>query len=122
MAAAMQKFMVAAGMADGPPPVPPTPEAAASFERTNSNLPYFFAHGMLPLSQYVPDIKALRVNNIRVIVGVGEKSVGETTYRTSLALAEKLAVDAVLFPGDHIGYAFEANAFGDMLLHVLSGT
>jgi pimeloyl-ACP methyl ester carboxylesterase len=116
---AMQKFMAASGMNDGPPPAPPTPEAAETFARINGNLDYFFGHGIMPLSEYVPDVATLRTGKPQVIVAVGEKSAGQITYRTGKALAAKLGSKPVMFPGDHMGYAFETAAFAEALRRTL---
>ena len=82
-------------MAGGPeqadaPPVAPTPEAAATFTRINGNLDYFFGHGLLPLSLYVPGIGALRAGKPRIVVGIGAQSAGQPTYLTGVALVDKL--------------------------------
>jgi pimeloyl-ACP methyl ester carboxylesterase len=111
--AAMQKFMAASGMADGPPPEPLTPEASETFARISGNLDYFFAHGLMPLSVYHPDVDALRRVRARVVAGVGEQSAGQTCYRTGVALAEKLGTVPVHFPGDHVGYLGNAAAFAE---------
>ena len=117
--AAMKKFMGTAGLDDAPPPPPPTPEAAETSARINGNLDYFFGHGIMPLSEYVPDIATLRVGKPRVIVAIGEKSAGQITYRTGQALAEKLGTKPVIFPGDHMGYAFDTVAFAEVLRQTL---
>jgi pimeloyl-ACP methyl ester carboxylesterase len=113
--AAMGKFMAASGMGDGPPPAQPTPEAGETFARINGNLDYFFGHGILPLSEYVPDIAKLREEAARVAVGAGAQSEGQVTFRTSVALAEKLGLKPVIFPGDHMGYVSQPDAFAAIL-------
>jgi hypothetical protein len=112
---AMRKFMVASGMGDGPPPAPSTPETAETFTRINGNLDYFFDHGILPLSEYVPDIIKLREGAAGVVVGAGAQSEGQTTYRTTAALAEKLGLKPIIFPGDHMGYVSQPDAFAEAL-------
>jgi pimeloyl-ACP methyl ester carboxylesterase len=113
--AAMGKFMAASGIGDGPPPAPSTPEAAEAFARINGNLDYFFGHGILPLSEYEPDITKLRKVAAGVVVGVGAQSEGQITYRTSVALAEKLELKPIIFPGDHMGYVSQPDAFAAIL-------
>ncbi len=110
---AMQMFMAASGMADGPPPEPQTREEGETFARIGGNLDYFFAHGLMPLSAYRPDVAALRRVRARVVVGVGEQSIGQTCYRAGVALANKLGTEPVHFPGDHVGYLGNAAAFAD---------
>jgi pimeloyl-ACP methyl ester carboxylesterase len=120
--AATRKFMEMAGMADGTedaPPVAPTPEDIETFARIEGNMEYFFAHGLMPLSLYRPDVDALRSG--QVVVGIGEGSAGQITDRTSVALAEKLGIEPVPFPGDHGGYGPHADTFAQTLRRVFSG-
>jgi pimeloyl-ACP methyl ester carboxylesterase len=124
VAAAMQKFAEVTGFGGGPPPAgapPPPPEVQETFRRIEGNLDYFFATGLGPLSLYEPDVAALRAGPVRVVVGVGEDSVGKTACRTAVALAEKLGQPPVAFPGDHGGYGPRAEAFADTLDRVLRG-
>ncbi|WP_051049682.1 alpha/beta fold hydrolase [Nocardiopsis ganjiahuensis] len=104
---------------EGPPPM--SEEDAATFERVSGNFEYFLAHGMLPLSLYRPDVEALRRDGTRVTVGLGEGSVGQDIHDIGSALAEALGVDPVAFPGDHLGYEAEPEAFTSTLRRVLAG-
>ncbi|MBA8880817.1 alpha/beta fold hydrolase [Phyllobacterium myrsinacearum] len=119
--AAMQKFMEMAGMdehgegGEEEPQAPPPPEALETFGRINGNMEYFLAHGLMPLSLYRPDVEVLRAGKPRVVVGVGEETVGEITYRTGIELANKLGTEPVHFPGDHGGYGAHAAAFAKTL-------
>jgi len=119
--AAMQKFAEVTGFAGGPQRQgpPPPPEVQETFKRIEGNMDYFFACGLVPISQYEPDVAALRAGPVRVVVGVGEDSVGQTAYRTAVALAEKLGRPPVVFPGDHGGYGPQAEAFAATLDRVL---
>ena len=123
VAAAMQKFAEVAGFAGGPQRQgpPPPPEVQETFKRIEGNMDYFFACGLVPLSLYEPDVSALRSGPVRVVVGVGEESVGQTAYRTAVALSEKLGDPPALFPGDHGGYGPQAEAFAATLDRVLRG-
>jgi len=125
VAAATQKFMKAAGLAAAPkrdhggPQTPPPSEAQEAFRRINSNMAFFFAHGLKPISFYVPQVLTLRAKRVRVFVGVGETSTGQLAYRTAIALSERLGTAPVLFPGDHGGYGGQAAAFAERLDQVL---
>ncbi len=119
--AAMAQFMGAAGL-DGEeqgPPADMSPEAlevvSEAMARTEQNLDFFLAHYLLPITSYEPDFAALQEASTRVEVGVGEASVGQETYDTALALAERLGTDAVMFPGDHVGMATHPEAFAEKL-------
>jgi len=119
--AAMQKFMVGAGL-DGPRTertAPPSPEAIASFARIQGNVDFFLAHGLKPISRYVPDIDALLASPTTVIVGVGDASPGTLPYRTAVALAKYLDTTPVHFPGGHGGYNDDPVGFAEKLHEVL---
>jgi pimeloyl-ACP methyl ester carboxylesterase len=120
--AAMEEFMSTSGM-DEAPPVEMSPEAqefmARQMASMEQNLDFFFAHYLLPVTSYVPDIATLQEASSRVLVGVGEDSVGQETYETGLALAERLGTEAVVFPGDHIGMATLPGQFAEKLHDVL---
>jgi pimeloyl-ACP methyl ester carboxylesterase len=105
--AAMQKFLTLTGIGAGRKPenaVPPPPELRESYGRMQANLDYFFAHGFKPISLFVPDVARLRSRTPRIVIGIGETSPGQIAYRTAVALAERLGVQPVVFPGGHGGY------------------
>jgi hypothetical protein len=118
----MEQFMSTAGM-DEAPPVEMSPEAqefmAQQMASMEQNLDFFFAHYLLPVTSYMPDIAVLQGASTRVLVGVGEDSVGQETYETALALAERLGTEAVVFPGDHVGMATFPEEFAEKLDDVL---
>jgi hypothetical protein len=119
--AAMQKFLERiGGGAPAARKAPPTPELAEAFARTKANAEFFIVHGMKPIGSYVPDVATLRASSTRVIVGVGATSVGTMPYRTAVALAEKLGVAPVVFPGGHGGYNDEPAGFAAKLDAVFS--
>lgn len=116
---AMGKFLASAGL-DGPPPEPAggqTPEMAEAMARMQRNLDFFLGHMWLPLGDYDPDVSALR--SLPVTVAVGEASEGQLAHRTSLALADRLGAEPVVFPGDHGGFGSHPEAFADRLHGVL---
>lgn len=117
--AGMAQFFADAGLDNEEPGNAPgfdmPPEAAETFARISGNFEYWLAHGMIPLSVYVPDVAALRSGEPRVVVAVGEKSVGQPIAAMSQALAGKLGIEPVAFPGDHLGFEAEAPAFAEAL-------
>jgi pimeloyl-ACP methyl ester carboxylesterase len=117
--AAMAKFFGMAGFdgegSDVPPDFAPTPEAAETFERVSGNFEYWLAHGMLPLSLYRPDVDRLSVGKPRIVVAIGEESAGQPIEAMGQALAGKLGIAAVTFPGDHIGFERHGAAFAAAL-------
>ncbi len=122
--AAMQKFMVGAGLAGGPKPqqaAPPPAELREAFGRIQGNADYFLAHGLKPIGFYVPDVAALNAGPVRIIVGIGEASAGGLAGRSAQALAKRLGIAPVSFPGGHGGYNDAPATFADRLDGVLRG-
>ena len=120
--AAMQKFMVGAGLSGRPQvqqKAPPPPELAATFGRIQTNADYFLAHGFKPIGLFVPDVAALRNAPSRIVIGVGEASEGTMPYRTATALAARLGTEPVIFPGGHGGYNDDPAGFAEKLHQVL---
>ena len=60
---------------------------------------------MIPIVHYEPDFGAIRSAPARVVVGVGEESSNAVAGRAGLAVAERLGVEPVTFPGGHDGFA-----------------
>jgi len=78
------------------------------------------------VSSYRPDAAALAAAPARVVIAVGEESLGTFTGRTSLATAELLSQQATVFPSHHGGflggefrYAGQPEAFARKLRDVL---
>ena len=106
---------------DTPPQFDMPPEAAETFARVSGNFEYWLAHGMMPLSLYRPDVEKLRAGKPRVVVGLGEESAGQPIHAMGTALAKKLGIRPVQFPGDHMGFEPHAAAFAETLHRTLSG-
>jgi pimeloyl-ACP methyl ester carboxylesterase len=122
--AGLKRFEVAIGMEGAPPEQPPggpTPEMLEAWKRISGNLEYFLAHGVRPISGYVPDVAALREGSARVVVGIGETSVGQLAHRAAVALAERLGAPPVTFPGDHGGFGSRPREFAKTLHQILIG-
>jgi len=75
------------------------------------------------------DFDALRAAPTRIVVAVGAESTGQFAHRSALAVAERLGVEAVVFPGDHAGFlggefgiTGEPDAFAAALRRVLTAT
>ena len=78
-----------------------------------------YAHMLRPTTRWRPDVAALRAAPTRVLVGIGEESTGQLCDRTSTALAAALGIEPTMFPGDHIGFAEDPEAFATRLREVL---
>jgi pimeloyl-ACP methyl ester carboxylesterase len=79
-----------------------------------------------PVTDYRPDFEALAAAATRIVIAVGEQSIGTITGRTSMALAERLGQHATVFPSHHGGfmggdsmYAGQPEAFAQKLREVL---
>ncbi|MEU3462888.1 alpha/beta hydrolase [Streptomyces sp. NPDC006733] len=80
-----------------------------------------FLHMLRPTTRWRPDIAVLRSAPARVLVGLGKESGGQLCERTSLALASALGVEPTMFPGGHVGFAEDPDAFEIRLREVLNG-
>ncbi|MCO5968138.1 alpha/beta fold hydrolase [Actinoallomurus soli] len=115
-----------AGYADEPAPDP------AAFglptEDDGSRDDALLGRNMVFCNHYRHDFDALRAASTRIVIGVGAAS-GETLpKRTAVAVAERLGITPVTFPGNHIGFAGgeygqtgEPDAFAATLRSVLTG-
>jgi pimeloyl-ACP methyl ester carboxylesterase len=79
------------------------------------------------ITSYRPDFEALAAAPARVVIAVGEESIGTFTGRTSVATAERLGQQATVFPSHHggfmggeFGYPGKPEAFARRLREVLS--
>ena len=80
------------------------------------------------VSGYHPDVAALTSAPTRVVVAVGEESLGGFTGRTAVATATLLGQQPTVFPSHHggfmggeFGYAGQPEAFAALLREVLDG-
>jgi pimeloyl-ACP methyl ester carboxylesterase len=79
------------------------------------------------VSSYRPDFDALAAAPTRIVIAVGEESMGTFTGRTSMATAERLGQQATVFPSHHggfmggeSGYPGQPEAFASRLRDVLN--
>ena len=78
------------------------------------------------ITSYRPDVDALAPAPTRIVIAVGEESLGTFTGRTAVATAELLGQEATVFPSHHggflggeFGYAGQPEAFARKLREVL---
>jgi pimeloyl-ACP methyl ester carboxylesterase len=78
------------------------------------------------VSGYRPDVDALVAAPTRIVIAVGEESLGTFTGRSAVATAELLGQEATVFPSHHggflggeFGYAGQPEAFARKLRDVL---
>lgn len=121
--AAMGLFFAQNGLdaaMDGPPPDMP-PEAMETFARVSGNFAYWLADGVVTLSTYKPDLAALRADPARIVVALGEGSVGQPIHAMGIALANRLGVPPAAFPGDHMGFETDPAGFAAAMARNLVG-
>jgi pimeloyl-ACP methyl ester carboxylesterase len=82
---------------------------------------FWFTREMRASIRWEPDLAALRDSPSRIVVGIGEESAGQFCDRSSTALAVALGIEPTPFPGDHIGFAEDPDAFAVRLRAVLTG-
>jgi pimeloyl-ACP methyl ester carboxylesterase len=105
----------------GPPPEPdgePTPEVREDMARMMGNMDLFFGPYVLAMAHYEPDFAALKAASCRIVAGVGHESRGELAHDGGLGLANRMGTQAVVFPGDHGGYASRPHEFAIKLREV----
>lgn len=80
------------------------------------------------ITAYEPDIEALTAAPTRVVIAAGVESQGAVTWRTSVALADRLGLELTQFPSHHGGFAGpefgqegQPEAFAARLREVLAG-
>ena len=83
--------------------------------------------GILTIPSFEPDFDALRGASTRIIPAAGTESAGEMANRGGHAVAERLGMEAVLFPSHHggflggeFGWPGEPDAFAAKLREVLA--
>jgi pimeloyl-ACP methyl ester carboxylesterase len=78
------------------------------------------------VTSHRPDVEALAAAPTRIVIAVGEESLGTFTGRTAVATAELLGQEATVFPSHHggflggeFGYGGQPEAFATRLREVL---
>ena len=84
-------------------------------------------HNIITCNAYRHDFDALRAAPTRIVIGVGAKSGQQLAGRAGAAVAERLGIAPVTFPGDHGGFlggeygqTGEPDAFAATLREVLT--
>lgn len=65
---------------------------------------FYVPYQMLPLTNYLPDVAAIKQNGVKVVMGAGEISLDKPFGRTAKALAGQFGSPFVTFPGHHASY------------------
>ncbi|MEV6608799.1 alpha/beta fold hydrolase [Kutzneria sp. NPDC051319] len=120
--AAMGLFGKVVGLAQQAPPpgYEPPPAMREMMGRSKHNVPFWFDHEFVPYPRHVPDLAALAAAKDQLVLTCGVESRGLLAYRPNEVLSDRLGIDVVEFPGDHLGYARHAVDFAAKLHEVLS--
>lgn len=83
---------------------------------------HFFVHELRPTTFWRPDLALLGSRAGSIVVGIGEDSAGQVCDLTSNALATALGIEPAMFPGGHIGFVDDPEAFVTGLRAVLGSS
>ena len=122
VAAAMKKMVELAGVNvdDREPDVNVTPPVGQEAAGMAANMGFLLTHDLPAVRHYTPDLAALEIQRTLILPAIGRNS-GEIVPRHSaLALAERLGLQAVEFPGGHTGYVLRPREFALRLRQVFN--
>ena len=111
---ALMKFMSSVGRAEN------EPRPAELMQRLAGNWDFFARYEMRPVVEFVPDLEALGESEVPVVFAGGHESRSYYYCRAGEALAARLGVDFVEFPGHHMAYLDDAESFVPILRQILS--
>jgi pimeloyl-ACP methyl ester carboxylesterase len=103
---------------------------AAKKAREKSHEPYlaqrrvtdfFLKQELLPVTNYLPDVKLIKKNNVRVFMAAGRRSLAKKRFyaETAQILADLLGCEMVIFPGHHGSFIDKPHEFATTLRGVL---
>ncbi|WP_034485750.1 alpha/beta fold hydrolase [Actinomadura oligospora] len=97
----------------------PPERLAAMLERLRVNQVFWFEHELRVFTNHELDVDALKAAADRLVLAGGTASRDDVNYRPNLALAERLGLEVVDFPGGHLGYVTHPHEFAETLDRVL---
>ncbi len=111
---ALVKFMSSVARAED------EPRPAELMQRLAGNWDFFARYEMRPVVEFVPDLEALGESEVPLVLAGGHESWPYYYCRAGEALAARLGVDFVEFPGHHMAYLDDAESFVPFLRQILS--
>src|SRR6202008_3538618 len=96
------------------------PRALRETARFLGHSPYLMTRGVAPLLAFEPDLSALATGGVPIVIGTGARSRAYCPGRGGAVVAERLGVPLIGFPGGHIGYVEEPDAFAATLREALA--
>jgi pimeloyl-ACP methyl ester carboxylesterase len=120
--AAMAAFSAGIGLQMPPRPSVEelSPDIAAMFARIQQNLQFWMEHELSQYPRYTLDIAALRDAAAKLVLTVGHDSKDTFPGSPNAVLAERLGLEVVEFPGNHVGYVIAADGFSAQLAGLLA--
>ncbi len=93
--------------------------SAEQLEYMLSNMRYFVMHEAPVIRRHMLDLEslksAMKSASMRILIGSGSSSGNSFPCLCALALAEKLGLENVEFPGNHLGYVNHSKEFAGRL-------
>lgn len=83
------------------------------------NMDFFMAREYVPIGTYVPDLDAISRNQVPIITAAGRRSADAYYARTARILAQRLGCQYVEFPGNHMAFINDTEAFAATLHEAL---
>lgn len=79
---------------------------------------------LLPITNYLPDVEALKHSTARLVIGVGEWGLKKRAWyvEADRILAERVGCPFITFPGHHGAFLDQPEAFAAALHSVLEHT
>lgn len=96
------------------------PKGVREVSRFMGNAEYLMGREMQPFLSFEPDFDALTASGIPILIGVSAKSRQYYPAQGGEAVAARLGVPVVEFPGGHAGYAEDAEPFAATLRTTLA--
>lgn len=89
--------------------------------RNDKNQGFFLQHEMLSFTNYCPDIAACQPLRAKIFMAVGQDTLDKKLYygRPAPILAQQLGCALVIFPGNHISYLDQPEAWSQVLRTLL---
>jgi pimeloyl-ACP methyl ester carboxylesterase len=110
----VDEFMSSVGRAEE------EPRPAELMERLAGNWDFFARYEMRPVAEFVPDLEALGESEVPLVFAGGHESRPYYYCRAGEALAARLGVEFVEFPGHHMAYLDDAESFVPILRRILN--
>jgi hypothetical protein len=81
----------------------------------------FLQQELLPVTNYLPDVEAIRKNSVRIYMAAGKRSLDKKRFyaQTARILADRLGCELVVFPGHHGSFVDMPNEWAAVLRDIL---